>query len=114
MAKKRRKKKRKARQRKQSPPPGAVAWQEADGFHMLAPGTPPTPDMLEEMTREYQEQIRNSPLWDEWVEKFGKKKAEELLKQCRAELRPTRQGLLSRLIGLFIKPRTGPATIEYP
>ena len=33
------------------------------------------------MTKEYQKQIRNSPLWDEMVQKYGKKEAEKLLKE---------------------------------
>jgi len=39
------------------------------------------------MTQLYQEQIRNSPLWDEMVREFGPEKAEELLREFRAELR---------------------------
>jgi hypothetical protein len=39
------------------------------------------------MTEEYQNKIRNSPIWNQMVKKYGKEKAEELLKQCRAELR---------------------------
>jgi len=39
------------------------------------------------MTRAYQENIRKSPLWDMMVEQFGPEKAEELLKECRVELR---------------------------
>lgn len=44
-------------------------------------------EMLEEMTKQYQENIRNSPLWDIMVKQFGAEKAEALLKECRAELR---------------------------
>jgi hypothetical protein len=39
------------------------------------------------MAREYQKQIRNSPLWDEMVQKYGKEKAEKLLKEFKAEVR---------------------------
>ncbi len=38
------------------------------------------------MTKDYQEKIRQSPMWDEMVKEYGHKKAEELLKQCKAEL----------------------------
>lgn len=62
-------------------------WLDEDGFHMIAPGAQPSEEQLEQMTKVYQNQIRNSPMWDEMVKKFGKDKAEELLKQCRAELR---------------------------
>jgi hypothetical protein len=58
-----------------------------DGLHALLPGSPPDQETLERMTQLYQEQIRNSPMWDEMVREFGPEKAEELLRQCRAELR---------------------------
>jgi hypothetical protein len=86
------KKKRKSRQsgtqqQNQKPLLGAWAWPEQDGIHYLVPGSPPTPEKLEEMTKQYQENIRNSPLWGMMVKQFGREKAEELLKECRAELR---------------------------
>ena len=68
--------------------PGAfTTWQESDGLHAIMPGERPSKEMIEEMTKEYQKQIRNSPLWKHWVTRLGKKEAEKLLKQCRAELR---------------------------
>jgi len=39
------------------------------------------------MTKEYQKQIRNSPLWDEMVQKYGKQEAEKLLKEFKVESR---------------------------
>jgi len=42
----------------------------------------------EVLTRNFQEQIRNSEFWPMMVAEFGEKKAEELLKQCKGELRP--------------------------
>ena len=59
---------------------------EDDGLHCMIPGETPSEEVLAEMTEEYQKQIRNSPMWDEMVKEFGQKKAEELLKQCRAKL----------------------------
>jgi len=100
------KKSRRKRQQRLSKPSHVaepVLWQAQDGFHMLVPGAPPTPEMLEEMTRQYQEQVRHSPLWGEMVKEYGKEKAEELLKECRAELRPPQSGLLARLRGFFIR-----------
>ena len=99
------KSRRKRQLRHPKPPPIAepAVWQAQDGFHMLVPGTP-TPEMLEEMTRQYQEQLRQSPLWEKMVKKYGQKKAEELLKECRAEARPPKPGLLTRLLGLFLRP----------
>ena len=97
------KSRRKRQQRAPKLPPieNPAVWQGQDGFHMLVPGAAPTPEMLEEMTRQYQEQVRHSPLWGEMVKKYGEKQAEELLKECRAELRPSQSGLLARLLGFF-------------
>jgi hypothetical protein len=64
-----------------------ASWLDEDGIHALLPGTPPDQQALERMTRAYQEQIRQSPMWDEMVREFGLQKAEALLKQCRAKLR---------------------------
>jgi hypothetical protein len=40
------------------------------------------------LTRNFQEEIRNSEFWPRMVAEFGEKKAEELLKQCKGEWRP--------------------------
>ena len=64
-----------------------ISWTENDGIHLVAPGSPPTPEQLEKMTKEYQKRVRNSPLWDEMVKKYGKEKAEKLLKEFKAESR---------------------------
>jgi hypothetical protein len=60
---------------------------EDDGCHTLLPGTPPDQPTLDRLTKRYQQQIRNSPLWDEMVREFGLQKAEQLLREFRAELR---------------------------
>ena len=65
----------------------ASTWLDREGVHVVAPGTAPSPEGLEEMTRQYQQAIRQSPMWDEMVRQFGKKKAEELLQECKAELK---------------------------
>lgn len=59
-------------------------WLDQQGMHAIVPGTP-DPDTFERMTELYQQQIRNSPMWDEMVRQFGPEKAEVLLRQCRAE-----------------------------
>mgnify|MGYP001567361469 CR=1 FL=1 len=59
----------------------------ADGLHVMAPGAQPSPEQLEEMTRMFQESIRNSPMWGEMIKEYGAEKAEELLKQCKANLK---------------------------
>jgi hypothetical protein len=65
----------------------SISWADDDGIHFVAPGSAPSSDELERMTKEYQNQIRNSPLWNEMVKKYGKEKAEELLKGFKAEIR---------------------------
>jgi len=42
----------------------------------------------EVLTRNFQKEIRNSAIWPQMVAQFGDKKAEELLKQCKGELKP--------------------------
>ena len=58
-----------------------------DGLHAIQPGLPPSPDQIEAVTKEYQSQIRNSPLWDIMVEKYGEERAQEMLKEFRYEVR---------------------------
>ena len=42
----------------------------------------------EVLTRNYQKAIRESAIWPQMVAQFGEKRAEELLKQCKGELKP--------------------------
>ena len=64
----------------------SLSWQDSDGIHVVGRGDKPSGDKLLGMTKEYQEQIRLSPLWDEMVEKYGQEKAEELLTQFEVKL----------------------------
>ena len=57
-----------------------------DGLHIIQPGLPPSPEQIETVTKEYQKQIRNSPLWETMVEQFGEEKAQEMLKEFKCEL----------------------------
>ena len=65
-----------------------LAWQGEDGIHVVGQGDNPSAETIEEMTAEYQKQIRNSPLLNEMVEEYGKGKAEELLKQFKVKIAP--------------------------
>ena len=81
-------KKKPTRRRRHKPPLlERPTWIDEDGLHALLPGTKPDPQMMEELTRRYQEHIRRSPLWDEMVREFGLERAEQLLREFRAELR---------------------------
>lgn len=60
-------------------------WMANDGMHVVTPGGQLTPEDLKKMTKEYQKNIRNSPIWDEMVQQNGKEKAEELLKEFQVK-----------------------------
>lgn len=62
------------------------SWMDKKGAHVVAPGEKPTPEQLKKMTENYQKEIRNSPMWEAMVKKFGQGKAEELLKQCKVKI----------------------------
>lgn len=85
---KKKNKNRKKREKRNKPRvnPPSFSWEDKQGFHFLTPGKRPSPEQVEEMTKKYQEEIRNSPLWDTMVKRFGKKKAEELLKECKVKI----------------------------
>ncbi|MFN0079755.1 MAG: hypothetical protein ACKVY0_25095 [Prosthecobacter sp.] len=40
------------------------------------------------MQHAFQQNLRNSPLWEMMVEKFGEQRAEELLRQCAVRVDP--------------------------
>ena len=44
--------------------------------------------LADEMTKHFQQQLRQSPLWAQMVGQYGHRRAEELLQQCRADVRP--------------------------
>ncbi|MFQ5771656.1 MAG: hypothetical protein ACE5HX_14065 [bacterium] len=59
-----------------------------DGYHAFITGDRPSESELEKMTAEYRANIRKSPSWKEILRQFGEEKAEEILKECKVELRP--------------------------
>jgi len=64
----------------------ADVWLDDDGLHAMLPGDASPQAMLDELTRRYQQNIRQSPLWDQMVEEFGAEEAERMLQEFRAEL----------------------------
>lgn len=64
-----------------------ATWTDKEGVHVIAEGEIPTPSEIEQMTKKYQNQIRNSPMWDDLVSEYGLEKAEELLKEFKAEVK---------------------------
>lgn len=44
--------------------------------------------MSESITKNFQKQIRESEIWEQMVEQFGEEKAYQILKGCKAEVKP--------------------------
>ena len=61
-------------------------WMDEQGIHAILPGEKPDAETLERMTIDFQQRLRNSPMFVEMVKTYGQAKAEELLSQCRAQL----------------------------
>jgi hypothetical protein len=80
------KKKRKVKAKDPQSRPQAMPWLESEGLHAFVPGSAPLPDVLDDMTRRYQQEIHSSPLWDETVREFGEDEAERLLREFRVEI----------------------------
>lgn len=45
-------------------------------------------EFSDRLTANFQRELRNSKLWDQMVEEFGQKRAEEILRECKADVRP--------------------------
>jgi len=63
-----------------------ISHEDENGIHFLMQGPEPSSEMMEELTKKYQENIRNSPLWEIMVSEFGPEKAEEVLKKFQAKI----------------------------
>jgi hypothetical protein len=70
-----------------NPQPAPDMWLDDEGLNAMIPGDAPSEAMLDELTRRFQKNIRNSPLWQEMVDELGEQEAERMLKDFRAELR---------------------------
>ena len=77
---------RRARKKGRASPSLPLSWFDSAGLHALVPGSAPSPDALAQATKLYQQEIRNSPLWHEMVEQFGREEAERILLQFRVEV----------------------------
>ena len=45
-------------------------------------------EFSDRLTANFQRELRNSELWDQMVAEFGKKRAKEILRECKAQLKP--------------------------
>ena len=59
-------------------------WMDQQGVHAMMPGIPDAAT-FQRLTQLYQQNIRNSPLWNQMVSEFGIEKAEQLLKEFRVQ-----------------------------
>jgi len=64
-----------------------ISKSPAGELRRLRFGRRPSEAELQAMTEKYQNDLRNSTVFDELVEKYGRKKAEELIKECKLEIR---------------------------
>ena len=42
----------------------------------------------DKLTENFQKEIRNSEIWPQMVAEYGEERAEEILKDCNADLKP--------------------------
>jgi len=45
-------------------------------------------EFSDSLTANFQKELRNSEMWDEMVAEFGEKRAEEILSECKDDLKP--------------------------
>lgn len=45
-------------------------------------------ELSDRLTENFQRELRQSELWDQMVAEFGEERAEEILRECKAEVRP--------------------------
>jgi hypothetical protein len=83
----RREQKRKMNDNRYDLPHGTIHWQEGEEMHFLIPGIPSSAEEIAELTRMYQDNIRNSDVFEMWVNEFGLANAEELVQECHYKVR---------------------------
>ena len=64
---------------------GATSIDE-EGMHLVGKGMRPSREEQERITKDYQQNIRKSPLWKMMVTEYGKEKAEKMLKEFQVEV----------------------------
>ncbi len=45
-------------------------------------------ELSDRLTANFQREVRQSALWEQMVAEFGEERAEELLRECQADVRP--------------------------
>lgn len=64
-----------------------ATWSDGDNTRVLIKGEKPSQAELDQLTKEYQQQIKHSHFWGEMVEQYGEQKAEEMLGEFKAEVK---------------------------
>jgi len=64
-----------------------ATWFDEEGIHLVGTGMRPSIEEQEQLTKDYQRNIRKSPLWKRMVSEYGKEKAEQMLKAFQIEVR---------------------------
>jgi hypothetical protein len=65
----------------------SATWIDEEGMRWVGKGMRPSTEEQERLTKEYQQNIRKSPLWKKMVTEYGKEKAEEMLEEFQVEVR---------------------------
>ncbi len=63
------------------------SWIDDEGMHVVGKGNPPTPEEQEKMSKEYQKNIKRSPMWEMMVKEYGEEKANEMLKDFKVQVK---------------------------
>jgi hypothetical protein len=63
------------------------SWIDEEGMHFVGKGSQPTIEEQERMTKEYQKNIKKSPMWSMMVKEYGEEKAEEMLKEFQVQVK---------------------------
>jgi len=74
---KRKKKKKKGKHK------GSSSESPVDMMHAFMPFPEPSEELLSDIERNFRNEFRNSPIWDQVVSQYGIEKAEELLKEIK-------------------------------
>ncbi len=65
---------------------GSNSLIDDEGMHLIGKGAPPTPEEQEAMTKEYQKNIKESPMREMMVKEYGEEKAYEILKEFKVQI----------------------------
>ncbi len=65
----------------------AFMYGDNEGIHVVGKRNKPSKTEIESMTKKYQENVKNSPLWNEMLREFGRERAEQILKEFKVETR---------------------------